>query len=158
MAFTTPKTWAYKETLSSADMNTYIRDNIVALNAGTNTGVAWTTWTPTLTPDASMTLTSQVNTYCKYIIIGKTLYFNLICTYTIGGTPSTKITVSGFPTANAATRGTVSVSIYDNGAVDIAGNGQFSSGTALDIYKYDGSAFTAGSGRSLCISGSYEIA
>lgn len=27
-SWTTPKTWAYKETLSSADMNTYVKDNI----------------------------------------------------------------------------------------------------------------------------------
>lgn len=33
MAYTTPKTWAYKETLSSADMNTYISDNITYLKS-----------------------------------------------------------------------------------------------------------------------------
>ena len=33
MAYTTPKTWAYKETLSSADMNTYISDNLTALRS-----------------------------------------------------------------------------------------------------------------------------
>jgi len=31
MAYTAPKTWAYKESLSSADMNTYVRDNFIAL-------------------------------------------------------------------------------------------------------------------------------
>ena len=34
MTFSTPKTWAYKETLSSSDMNTYVRDNINALRDG----------------------------------------------------------------------------------------------------------------------------
>lgn len=29
--YTPPKTWAYKESLSSADMNLYVRDNIIAL-------------------------------------------------------------------------------------------------------------------------------
>lgn len=29
--YTSPKTWAYKESLSSADMNTYVRDNVIAL-------------------------------------------------------------------------------------------------------------------------------
>lgn len=29
--YTPPKTWAYKESLSSADMNTYVRDNTIAL-------------------------------------------------------------------------------------------------------------------------------
>lgn len=29
--YTPPKTWAYKESLSSADMNTYVRDNVIAL-------------------------------------------------------------------------------------------------------------------------------
>lgn len=29
--YTPPKTWAYKESLSSADMNQYVRDNIIAL-------------------------------------------------------------------------------------------------------------------------------
>ena len=32
MAYTTPKTWAYKEILSSSDLNTYVRDNIAYLN------------------------------------------------------------------------------------------------------------------------------
>jgi len=35
VSWTTPKTWAYKETLSSADMNTYISDNLTALQNGT---------------------------------------------------------------------------------------------------------------------------
>lgn len=29
--YTPPKTWAYKESLSSADMNLYVRDNVIAL-------------------------------------------------------------------------------------------------------------------------------
>jgi len=29
MAYSIPKTWAYKETLSSSDLNTYVRDNIL---------------------------------------------------------------------------------------------------------------------------------
>lgn len=33
MAYTIPKTWAYKETLSSADLNTYLRDNILSHEA-----------------------------------------------------------------------------------------------------------------------------
>lgn len=35
MSWTTPKTWAYKETLSSSDMNVYVRDNLNALRDGT---------------------------------------------------------------------------------------------------------------------------
>lgn len=31
MAYTVPKTWSYKESLSSSDMNTYVRDNFIAL-------------------------------------------------------------------------------------------------------------------------------
>jgi microcystin-dependent protein len=31
MAYTTPKTWAYKESVSSSDLNTYVRDNFIAL-------------------------------------------------------------------------------------------------------------------------------
>ena len=33
MAFTTPKTWSFGEILTSTDMNTYVRDNTVALRA-----------------------------------------------------------------------------------------------------------------------------
>jgi len=36
MAWSTPKTWAYKETLSSADMNTYISDNLTYLRVDDN--------------------------------------------------------------------------------------------------------------------------
>jgi microcystin-dependent protein len=32
MGYTTPKTWAYKEVLSSSDLNTYVKDNIAYLN------------------------------------------------------------------------------------------------------------------------------
>ena len=32
MAYTTPKTWSYKESLSSNDLNTYVRDNILAMD------------------------------------------------------------------------------------------------------------------------------
>ncbi len=35
MAWSTPKTWAYKETLSSSDLNTYVKDNFNALLDGT---------------------------------------------------------------------------------------------------------------------------
>jgi microcystin-dependent protein len=31
MAYTTPKTWAYKESLSYSDLNTYVRDNTIYL-------------------------------------------------------------------------------------------------------------------------------
>jgi hypothetical protein len=33
VAFTTPKTWSFGEILTSTDMNTYVRDNTVALSA-----------------------------------------------------------------------------------------------------------------------------
>ncbi len=32
MAYTIPKTWAYKESLSSADLNKYVRDNTLAMD------------------------------------------------------------------------------------------------------------------------------
>jgi microcystin-dependent protein len=32
MGYTAPKTWAYKEVLSSSDLNTYVKDNIAYLN------------------------------------------------------------------------------------------------------------------------------
>lgn len=34
MSWTTPKSWGYKETLSSSDMNTHVRDNLNALRDG----------------------------------------------------------------------------------------------------------------------------
>lgn len=37
MAYTAPKTWAYKETLSASDLNTYVRDNIIYLKTQVTT-------------------------------------------------------------------------------------------------------------------------
>jgi hypothetical protein len=41
MAFTTPKTWAGTEVLTSADMNTYVRDNIDYLFDSCPTSTGW---------------------------------------------------------------------------------------------------------------------
>jgi hypothetical protein len=42
MAWTSPKTWATNDILTSTDLNTYVRDNLLALGT-------WTSYTPTWT-------------------------------------------------------------------------------------------------------------
>ena len=141
-------------TNASVDAAAAIATSKLALNTET-----WTTWTATLTPHDSMTIGSLVQTYCKYKIIGKTFFFSCYFDYTVGGTPSTRIDISGFPYASLNQNATCAVSIYDNGAVDISGNSQFaSSGTSMAIYKYDGSAYTTGAHRAMALTGHYAIA
>ena len=66
MSYTTPKTWAYKEVLSSADMNTYITDNIIDLHNNGVLGYAEitnifsTTATPTVTDVTNLAVTVTV--------------------------------------------------------------------------------------------------
>jgi hypothetical protein len=54
VSFTTPKTWSFGEVLTSTDMNTYVRDNTVALRAmGIGSNIVQTVKTDTFTTTSS---------------------------------------------------------------------------------------------------------
>ena len=109
MSFTTPKTWQYKETLSAADLNTYITDNFNALLPG---GISLSSYTPTATPGGSMTFGSVAIDYAKYFRIGKLCFISIYLSGTIGGTPTSYIDIS-LP-SNASSKGAIAV----NASVD----------------------------------------
>lgn len=91
----TPKTWVAGDVLTAAQLNAELRD---ALLGAFPAGIAWTSYTPTLTQSAAVTKTV---TYAKYIQIGKTVIaeINLTCTGT--GTAANTVLV-GLPPVAAA--------------------------------------------------------
>jgi len=115
MSWTIPKTWAYKEILSSADMNTYVTDNLVALNAGTNTGTAWSDFTPAIAVSGGTPPTYTLAFTSRYKQVGKTVYVNIDWRNTSGGTPgagANQITFSApVAAANVGTQILAGVSI-----------------------------------------------
>ena len=87
-AWTTPKTWAYKESLASNDMNTYVKDNLSylkdTLDALLPTGIMWI-W-PTDTAPTGYLL-------CRGQAISRTTYAALFAiigtTYGVGDNSTT---------------------------------------------------------------------
>jgi microcystin-dependent protein len=87
-AWTTPKTWAYKESLASNDMNTYVKDNLSYLkdtvDALLPTGIMWI-W-PTDTAPTGYLL-------CRGQAISRTTYASLFAiigtTYGVGDNSTT---------------------------------------------------------------------
>ena len=66
MAWTSPRTWVAGETVTAAELNTHVRDNLKVI------GDAWTTYTPTLTASTTdPTLGSGSSATGAYIAAGK---------------------------------------------------------------------------------------
>jgi len=81
MAWTAPRTWVAGETVTAAQMNTHIRDNL--LDAFPNTPDAWTIYSPVLTATTNPTLGNSTLTG-SYMVIGNTVHFRF--RLTIGST------------------------------------------------------------------------
>ena len=117
--------------------------------------LSWATWSPTLTPAASMTYTSTSVTFARFVQIGKVVHFKIAFTGTVGGTPSTYI---GFtlPVTSDGAGISASVAVLDNSSL-AAGFSSSGSSTRLDVYRYNNVAFTAGTVSLNCY-GTYEAA
>jgi hypothetical protein len=76
-------------TLTESDINTYLMGE----------GGAWTSWTPTVTQSASVTVT---NTHSRYARYGRTIHATTLLTVTGSGTASNDILISLPVTAAAA--------------------------------------------------------
>lgn len=94
MAWTTPKTWVTGEALTAADMNTYIKDNQLALfdrpndSYVANEGADYTTantsfedidgtnWSFTLTTTGAHLL-AGLNAMCRHDTVNATVHFNI---------------------------------------------------------------------------------
>lgn len=101
----------------------------------------WTTWVPTVTPEASMTYTATV-TYAKYYRIGRLVYGRVNFTGTVAGTPADSMRVT-LPVTATSDGITAYGSVLDNGSFAslFATSG---STTTIDLYRYDEAVYTAG--------------
>ena len=86
MAWNTPKTWGYKETLSSSDMNTYIRDNLNALRDGSALNITWQSFTPTFAWSVGSIVNGNATISGKYFQLGKFVFYKI--KYILGSTTS----------------------------------------------------------------------
>jgi hypothetical protein len=113
MGYTTPKTWAYKEVLSSSDLNTYVKDNIAYLKSVQDDG--WRvpgseTWVYAGADDPTFTFTISGDKTTKYAVgqrikLTQTTVKYFIITAVSYGAPDTTITIYGgtdYTLANAA--------------------------------------------------------
>ncbi len=115
MSWTAPKTWAYKEILSSSDLNTYVSDNITALDAGTNTGTAWADFTPSIAVSGGTAPTYTLKFVSRYKQIGKLVFVIIDWRNTSGGTAgagTAQITFTPPVNASASTIGNIIAAGY----------------------------------------------
>ncbi len=118
----------------------------------------WFSYTPTYGANGSMTYTSVTTTISRFRISGKKCELQIRAVGTIGGTPSTNITIT--PPVNSANvySSLAGACIYDGGSPRCTARVLFdNSASLISIGKYDGSTYTAGAGRDIFVNGSYEI-
>lgn len=99
MPYTTPATWVAGDVLTAAQLNTQLRDQLLAafpLGVG-----AWTNYTPTLTQSVAVTKTVTRGTYQR---VGRIIIANFNLSVTSAGTVSNAVLV-GLPVAADATGG-----------------------------------------------------
>jgi hypothetical protein len=106
----------------------------------------WFTYTPTITPNASMTYTSLSYAYNKFTINGGICTFIVRVSGTVGGTPSTYMSVT-MPIAHSnsnAVGGSANVDSNNSVMGKILDSGGT---TAVRVWRYDGGNWTAGTSR-----------
>lgn len=123
----------------------------------------WFTWTPSYSASGSMTFTTVTTNQAKFNIVGKTLYFQISCNGTTGGTASNSLYVT-MPVMNAIDSGSTSygfTALSRDGAGylgGICGDQTSSSPHGIYIQKYDASNFGLGTNRGGVGAGFYSIA
>lgn len=133
-----------------------------AIDLGTiAASTAWTSYTPSVSGNGSMTYTSQTITTARYIKMGRLVVANVRVTGTIGGVLNTTLVFS-IPVPAATIYASIdpsgSVTYVDGGAKTagiIIGNGDQ---TNFGICHYDSSNWTSGSARSFSTTFAYESA
>ncbi len=98
MTWTTPRTWAVGETVTAANLNTYVSNNLSDLRTSWN---AWTAWTPAITGYTAVTYTSQVGLYQQVGKIVTARAYILIATLT----PGSALLSFNLPVSAAASTG-----------------------------------------------------
>lgn len=160
-SWTSSKTFVAGDTLTAAELNTYVSDNTQHLYDVLN--AAWTSFTPTLTQSGAVT--KNVTRAC-YIKIGKTVHYTIDLAVTGTGTGGNSVII-GLP-VTAAASGTVPCGsgwIFDTSATtNYKGIAYQVSTTTCALVGTAGnlgaSEFTAAlaNGDSVRVSGTYEAA
>ena len=120
-------------------------------------GGMWTAWTPTTTPNGSMTYTSTTLNVARYTVAGNICAFRYQITGTVGGTPSNLFTISLPLSAVAPLFNTFACALRDAGNW-VAGFVVCTASSNFIVRRYDQANFSAGSPTAIYVSGSYEIA
>jgi hypothetical protein len=94
--WTTPNTATAGNSITAANHNTYIRDNLKALLP--LDALAWTSYTPTVTQSGTV---SNTQTYAKYTRLGNLIVVRALLSMTSTGTGNNLIVVSLPVTATA---------------------------------------------------------
>jgi hypothetical protein len=140
--------------LDTAQTNIATNTSNIATNTSSIAAMqaAWTTWTPTATPQTGAFTT--VATSGAYLAIGKLVHFSLTVSITTAGTASGTISVS-LPIGTA--KRSAAVFVQDFGATGTVGFGRIqpNASAIVSILKYDNSTYI-GSGNSLVMTGIYE--
>lgn len=124
-------------------------------------GATWQAWTPTYSAGGSMTFTSVTTNIARYVIIGKTVHFQIGAKGTTGGTASNYI---GFtlPITAANTDQTDvggGAMIIDGSSGDGAGAwATLLAGDIVRVFKPDFANWALGTNREIVVNGTYEIA
>jgi hypothetical protein len=122
-------------------------------------GAAWQTWSPTLTANGSMTLSSVTVNRAEYRIVGKKLEFNLAATFTVGGTPNTTISFTLPQNPKLTTAPLAFAGLIVDGGNVIGATSLWSVSSAIgQIRKVtDSTNWSSGSLRQIAVHGSFEI-
>ena len=124
----------------------------VTINGETNGGGAWQSWTPTFS-NSNGTLTMNV-TYAKYMVIGKTVFWRIMCNTTAVSTPG-----GLYFTPPVAP---IHVTQWTGSGREDAATGKMfeilfkGSSTAMNVMFYDNTGSTCTNGYLYIMGGSYE--
>lgn len=116
----------------------------------------WLDYTPTYTPDGTMTYGTVTTDYARYKISADRLQVNVRATGTIGGTPSTFITVTSPFSAGNSSYWLGSARSDSNGA-EVGFLSDSGSASSFRVNRYNGSNWTAGASRYVIANALVEI-
>ncbi len=161
MSWSIPKTWGYKETLSSSDMNTYITDNLNALRDGSGIANGAITMPLISNPYKMRAYQNSAWTTPDNVFAKTTLDTNNYDTNNNFSGSTYTVPVTGYyhicGVTGGGAVGRVRAAIYKNGAPAAMGsdNSYFSSvstelyltaGDTIELWTFTASAQTGGTG------------
>ena len=114
----------------------------------------FTSFTPSITGSGSMSISGSTITFARYAAIGELIFLDIAASFTVGGTPDLSINLDMPLTASSSS---MIPCVIKDGGNELSGFCILTSGSkTIDIRRYDGSNWNAGSGREIRISGHYR--